>query len=343
MLEPEPGTVERWAWDYIQTLSLETKLAPSRVPDRWEENPPSRRLTMPGRPPELLTVARAPKTRGLSTPTGRARVLHTFLHHELQAAELMAWALLAFPETPRDFRRGLVRIALDEVRHMRLYAEQIERLGQRVGRFAVRDWFWERIPACPDAASFVAAMGLGFESANLEHSASFAARFHDAGDEESARVQELIGREEIAHVRFGAHWFIAFTGGLEFEAWRNALPSPLSPMLMRGRPLQRAARKRAGIPDDFLDLSHSRSMAARLAWVLNLDADLELGTPGRYVPRKGVRIAMVPHMERLAASLPGADDIVVDEDSPARVARGLRGPSFLSNTASAGHSTPCRS
>ena len=58
----------------------------------------------------------------------------------------MAWAVLAFPETPLEFREGLVRIALDEIRHMRIYAEQIARLGYRVGSFAVRDWFWERVP-----------------------------------------------------------------------------------------------------------------------------------------------------------------------------------------------------
>ena len=255
MIAPAPGTVERWAWDYIGATSLATKLAPPPLPARWEESSCARprRLLQPGRPPELQIVTKAPKTRGLSTAIGRARALHTFLHHELQAAELMAWALLAFPAAPRELRAGLARIALDEVRHMQLYAAQIERLGHRVGEFAVRDWFWERIPTCADPASFVAAMGLGFESANLEHTASFAARFREAGDEEGARVQELVGREEIAHVRFGARWFAEFTGGLEFETWRRALPSPLSPMVMRGRPLQRSVRARAGFPAEFLD------------------------------------------------------------------------------------------
>jgi hypothetical protein len=39
----------------------------------------------------------------------------------------MAWALLACPEAPRDFRAGLLRIAMDEVRHMQLYTEVLER------------------------------------------------------------------------------------------------------------------------------------------------------------------------------------------------------------------------
>jgi len=253
MHEPEAGTVERWAWEYIGTTSLEGKLAPGPVPARWEDSPPARRVPRPGRPAELKVVDRAPRGRGVTTAHGRARLLHTFLHHELQAAELMAWAVLAFPEAPHDFRAGLVRIALDEVRHMQLYARQIERLGHRVGDFAVRDWFWERIPTCPDPASFVATMSLGLESANLEHTATFAARFRGAGDDEGARVQELVGHEEIAHVRFGATWFARLTGGMDFETWRKALPAPLSPILMRGRPLQRGIRLRAGFPEPFLD------------------------------------------------------------------------------------------
>lgn len=261
MLAPPPArpppppldTVEGWAWQYIVADTLAAKLAPPDPPDRWENEPISRRLDAPGRPVELTILAKAKKSRGLGSAKARARLLHTFFHHELQAAELMAWALLAFADTPREFKAGLVRIALDEIRHMGIYRAQIERLGHRIGDFGVRDWFWMRVPSCPDAASFVATMGLGFESANLEHSAEFAARFREVGDEEGARAQELVGREEIAHVRFGARWFETFTGGLDFDRWRQALPAPLSPMLMRGRPLQRELRLRAGQTADFVD------------------------------------------------------------------------------------------
>lgn len=253
MREPEAGTVERWCWDYVLATSLAHKLEPPPLPERGEaEGAGPRRLTAPGRPPELRVVARAEKTRGLGSPTGRARALHTFLHHELQAAELMAWAVLTFPDTPRDFRAGLVRIAHDEIRHMHMYRAHIERLGHRVGDFTVRDWFWERVPTASDPASFVAVMGLGVESANLEHTASFAARFREVGDEEGARVQEIVGREEIAHVRFGARWFAHFRGAVTFDAWRRALPPPLTPLLMRGRPVQREVRLRAGQPEAFV-------------------------------------------------------------------------------------------
>jgi uncharacterized ferritin-like protein (DUF455 family) len=253
MTPPAQGTVERWAWDYVCATSLAEKLEPPHAPDVWEEAPPPRRLEAPGRPPELRVVLRAPKKRGFGTASGRAQALHNFFHHELQAAELMAWALLAYSDAPRAFREGLVRVLLDEVRHMRMYHARIIALGHAVGDFDVRDWFWARVPTCSDPASFVAVMGLGLESANLEHAASFAAAFRAAGDEESARVQELVGLEEIAHVRFGARWFAHFRGELAFASWCAALPSPLTPLLMRGTPLRREARLRAGQPEAFLD------------------------------------------------------------------------------------------
>ena len=250
---PRSGTVERWAWDYVTTTSLAHKLAPPPVPDAWLEDGVPRRLTAPGRPLELRVVARAPKMRGLGGEAGRARALATFLHHELQAAELMAFALLAFPETPRAFRAGLVRIALDEVRHMGMYGALLEARGHRYGEEPVRDWFWERVGSVRSPAEFLAIMGLGVESANLEHSASYAARFRAAGDDEGARVQERIGQEEIAHVRFGARWFGELVGPLTFEAWTASLPPPLTPLLMRGAILNREARRAAGQPEDFLN------------------------------------------------------------------------------------------
>jgi uncharacterized ferritin-like protein (DUF455 family) len=250
---PADGTVERWAWDYVLGTSLDAKLSPPEVPLRWEDAPPARRLDAPGRPKELRVAQRAEKARSLGTTRGRAQALHRFFHHELQAAELMAWAVLAFPDAPRELRAGLAHIATDEARHMRMYAAELRRLGFELGAFPVRDWFWLRVPSCRAPAEFMAVMGLGLESANLDHSAAFAARFRAAGDERGARVQEVIGEEEEAHVRFGLRWFQHYAGELDFDAWSRALPAPLSPMLMRGSPMQREARARAGQPARFID------------------------------------------------------------------------------------------
>jgi uncharacterized ferritin-like protein (DUF455 family) len=254
---PAADTLERWAFDYVTSRSLAHKLAPPPVPHHTDPGALPLRLEAPGRPPELTTTwakYKAPRSSAaLRDPTKRAHLLHTFLHHELQAAELMCWAVLAFPATPAAFRRGLVGICLDEVRHMNLYAAQIARLGHAVGAFPVRDWFWQRAPAAATPAAFVALMSLGFEAGNLDHSARYVALFREAGDDDAAAVQAQVGREEEQHVAFGAHWFATLSGPLSFAHWLRALPPPLSPMVMRGRPLAREARRAAGFDEQFLD------------------------------------------------------------------------------------------
>lgn len=254
---PPAETVESWCWELVTTVELERKLAPpSAYPERWEDAAPARRLRAPGRPPELARIeraARTPRPAALEDPRARARLVHTFLHHELQAAELFAWALLAFPGTPREFRAGCLRLCLEELGHLALYRAHLTRLGSAVGAFPVRDWFWERVGGVPDALAFVALLGLGLEGANLEHSARFALQFRAAGDEAGARILEKIEHDEIAHVAFARCWFEAWTGApLEYERWRAALPAPLTPAVLRGRPINLSARRRAGFDEAFL-------------------------------------------------------------------------------------------
>jgi hypothetical protein len=59
---PPPGTVERWAFDYIVSRGLAHKLAPPPPPDAFERGAPPRRLVAPGRPPELTVVARTKRS-----------------------------------------------------------------------------------------------------------------------------------------------------------------------------------------------------------------------------------------------------------------------------------------
>lgn len=253
---PAPGTLARWAYDYVLSDSLALKLAPPEVPELVGDDEAPLRLSKPGRPPELQVTwdkVKTPKGGALRDPKKRAALLHTFLHHELQAAELMCWAVLAFPDTPAAFKRGLIGVCQDEIRHMRMYKAHIEHLGCQVGEFPVRDWFWARVPAAQTPSAFVSVMGLGFEAGNLDHTKRFAEQFRAMGDERGARLQEVVAEEEISHVAFGAHWFRHFEGELTFSHWCETLPSPLSPMVMRGLPIDREARARAGFDDPFLD------------------------------------------------------------------------------------------
>ena len=247
--------VESWAEHYVLTTDLRVKLTPPPVPSRFRTASVPLRLDHPGRPPELRPARRGertPKPAALREPRHRARALHSFFHHELQAAELMSWAILAFSDAELEFRKGLLGICLDEIRHMNLYREHIEALGSSVGAFGVRDWFWYRVPACSTKVAFVSVMGMGLEAANLEHASNFAARFRAAGDETGALIQERIAKEEIAHVSFATRWFTRWTVGCRFDDWVSHLPPPLSPWVLRGEPVAEALRLRAGMPAEFI-------------------------------------------------------------------------------------------
>ncbi len=70
-------------------------------------------------------------------------------------------------------------------------------------------------------------------------------------------------------------------------------------------------------------------MATRTAWVLNLDADVELAAGANYAPTRAVLEAMRPHVARLARSLLQPGDVLVDENTDAR---GLAGRAFCPTT-----------
>jgi uncharacterized ferritin-like protein (DUF455 family) len=247
--------IESWAEQYVLSTALQVKLAPPALPAQFRAGATPLRLTAPGRPSEFRAARRGertPKLQALKEPHYRARALHAFFHHELQAAELMCWAILAFADAELEFKKGLLGICLDEIRHMNLYREHIEALGSKIGDFGVRDWFWKRVPACQTKLAFVSVMGMGLEAANLEYASDFAARFRTIGDERGAQIQERIAKEEIAHVSFALRWFTRWTGGCDFDTWAAELPPPLSPWVMHGSPLAEAARQRAGMSAQFV-------------------------------------------------------------------------------------------
>jgi uncharacterized ferritin-like protein (DUF455 family) len=252
-------SAEGWALRYLTTTELAQKF--EAIP--WQTMPFMTGLipsapAAPARPPEIHVhdaPKKAKKGNQLQNAKARAELFHRFLHHEMQAAELFAWAILRFPDAPQDFRRGLLRIADDEIRHMRLYRDYLQMLDTSVGAFPVRDWFWERVPHAKDPAAFVATLGIGFEGANLDHTARYVELFVNQRDAEAARVQRTVGYEEIAHCRFACKWYVQFTCAveLEFDAWAQHLPEPLSPILMRGPALERKVRNEAGFPEAFQD------------------------------------------------------------------------------------------
>lgn len=244
---------------------LEVKLQRCRIPF-VDTNPGAAvRIEMPGRPANLLFAPRRtapgmPGADALREPQKRAVAHHIMANHELQACEVMAFVLLAFPEAPFAFREGLARIIDDEQRHTRMHAERAAALGQPFGSLPVNCYIWKQTTSYRSVLDYLAGLPLTFENANLDHTLEFETAFVAAGDERGAAVMRRIHQDEIEHVRFGLEWLrrLKDASQSDWEAFTGHLHWPMRPAKARGDTFHRESRREAGMDSDFVDrLEHA--------------------------------------------------------------------------------------
>jgi uncharacterized ferritin-like protein (DUF455 family) len=256
------------AFELLTSNSLEDKLRtwPAGLTDLHRGAP--LRIESPGRPPGLAYVphgqARVPPPAGMPDPKQRARILHALANHELQAVECFAWALVAFPEAPGAFRRGLVRLIGDEQLHCRLYLERLAAHGVAFGAFPVSHLFWRSLERIETPLQFICALGLTFENANLDFGQELFAAAEAIGDHETAAVLARVHADEIRHVHFAWHWLTRWmpAGGDPFETYQANVAFPLGPARARGKTFDAESRRAAGLDAAFIErLSESRPTA----------------------------------------------------------------------------------
>ena len=247
-----------YARSIVTSLTLEAKLEPPPDGLVLEDAGLPLVLAAPGRPPGLVIVpsrqAKVPPIEGMRDPSQRARILHALANHELQAIELFAWALLAFPDAPTAFRRGLVAILADEQRHLELYRARLAAHRVAFGDFPVTGHFWNKLDHLTGPLEFVCAMSLTFENANLDFAGDYAAAARAAGDDATAAALERVHADEIGHVHFGWVWMQKLAGDRDpWLTYTAHLHPPLGPHRARGARFDREARQRAGLDERFID------------------------------------------------------------------------------------------
>ncbi|RYD34876.1 MAG: DUF455 family protein [Verrucomicrobiaceae bacterium] len=260
--------------------TLEEKLIPPPGGGLVDTDPGPALITpdAPGRPAGLHFSARGhrvrlPRADELHEAEARAVLLHAFANHELLAVELMALALLKFPDAPPEFRRGLLRTLREEQDHTRLYMERMAAGGLAFGDLPVNGFFWRNIADMPTPLDYVSRLSLTFEQANLDYSRYYSQVFQQMGDSDTGALLERIHRDEIAHVGYGLKWFRRWKGEehSDWDAWEKSLPFPLSPARGKGNaPFNREGRKRAGLDADFISrmelFSHSKGRTPWVGW-----------------------------------------------------------------------------
>jgi uncharacterized ferritin-like protein (DUF455 family) len=177
-----------------------------------------------------------PKLKEHHDPDKRAACLHRFAGHELLAVEIMAFALLAFPEAPKHFRRGVAQTLKEEQVHVRLYLKRMHEMGIQLSDLPLYRNFWSYTPFLKTPLQYLSVMSLTFEMANLDFAPMYGASFAQHGDTESAFLMQQILEDELSHVSFGYSWLKKFKNKelSEWDAWVESLPPRLTPDRAKG-------------------------------------------------------------------------------------------------------------
>ncbi len=334
---PTPSAVET-VEDYAERVLFSTDLA-----DKLRQTPQAqvdfravaRRShattsgTLPGRPDHLLFARKGgekpalPSSARLINDKSRGTLLHFFANHELLACELMALALLRFPDAPTAFRRGLVNTMREEQEHTRLYLERMREGGTEFGEYPVNGYFWEAVSTMQNPTDYVSRLSLTFEQANLDYARFYGGLFSDAGDGKTASILHQIYEDEISHVGYGLHWFQKWKGQDTplWDALDQQLTMPLSPARAKGTraPFNREGRTRAGFPTAYVDrleqFERSRGRTPNVFY-FNPEAEHRIAQhPQAFHPKKALR-SLIHDLETLTAFIARPDDVALVRRRP---------------------------
>ena len=263
-----------------------------------------------------------PRASMLIDEQERGRLLHFFANHELLATELMALALLKFPDAPKSFRAGLLNTLKEEQIHTRIYMHRMKQCGVEFGELQLSDYFWKSVSSMEDPLDYVTRLSLTFEQANLDYSREYSKIFAEVGDQNTANILERIYQDEIQHVGFGLKWFRRWrqSGKSDWEAFKQKLIFPLSPSRAKGNIYNADGRKAAGLDRAFIEdlqvYQQSRGRTPIIRW-FNPDAEA-YASQNSAKPVENSNPTLQQDLAFLPAYLSRKDDILIVPQRPSR-------------------------
>ncbi|HXF47409.1 MAG TPA: ferritin-like domain-containing protein [Burkholderiaceae bacterium] len=205
---------------------------------------------LPGRPerPQLVPPQQV-VARSVATPAGRAALLHALAHIEFNAINLALDAIWRFGGLPEAFYLDWRQVAQEEALHFELLAERLRAHGHEYGDFPAHDGLWEMAAKTRgDLLARLALVPRTLEARGLDVAPAIARKLALAGDADSARVVEIILRDEIGHVAIGNRWFRFACGAADPIDVYARLAAAYGAPAPRG-PYNFAARRQAGFTD----------------------------------------------------------------------------------------------
>lgn len=203
----------------------------------------------PAKPP--LVAPRDVRQRGLGSVEGLQAMLHAIAHIEFNAMNLALDAAYRFQDMPEDFYRDWIRVAKEEAYHFSLMLQRLRDVGADYGDFPAHAGLWEAcVETEHDVMVRMALVPRVMEARGLDVTPHIQEKLRQAGENRTARLLDVIYRDEHGHVAIGSHWFKYCCAQRQLD-WRKTFESLLTGYLrakIKG-PFNMQARLQAGFDD----------------------------------------------------------------------------------------------
>ena len=232
---------------FVKGLEITESLTPYELPKN------------PGRENRLQfnnEQVKFPRSASFHLEEKRGLALHFFANHELLAIEMMAAALLLYPDTDPSmitFKKGLLKTIQDEQKHLKMYIARMREFGIELGDFPLNDFFWRSMEKLTTPSHFYSAMAMTFESANLDFAQFYEEGFRAVEDFKTAEIMRVVLEDEISHVALGAHWLNQWRGDKDlWTYYKTHLPGVMTPARAKGIQFDKEIRLKAGLDHAFI-------------------------------------------------------------------------------------------
>jgi len=214
------------------------------------------RVQVPGRPDKPVLVSpQSVKSRKLTTPEGRATLVHAVAHIEFNAINLALDAVYRFQSMPDQFYRDWLQVAAEEAKHFSLLQARLQAMGYQYGDMPAHNGLWEMaVKTDHDVLIRMALVPRVLEARGLDVTPGMIQRLEQVGDVETVSILHVILEEEIGHVAIGSRWFkyCCELQKIEPESTFRALLKEYMGGGLRG-PFHTQARLQAGFTEQEMD------------------------------------------------------------------------------------------
>lgn len=209
-------------------------------------------VPIPGRPikPEMVSALAVDK-RKLSTPEGRAALIHALAHIEFNAINLALDAIYRFRELPREYYDDWLKVAAEEASHFILLRDYLRTMGHDYGDFSAHNGLWEMaVVTAHDPLVRMALVPRVLEARGLDVLPGIMHKLASSGALDAVQIMEKILHDEVGHVSIGNRWygFLCKQRGMEPLANFRTLLREYNAPRLRG-PLHTKARLAAGFSE----------------------------------------------------------------------------------------------